>query len=430
VRSVFRLELRHSSLRFAVIPLTALGVVSALNEVYPLIATWENTATALMSASVFLGPFWAGMGAWESLRAHRRGLDAGDRTAAQTLLQIRRPQYLGAATWMLVTTSLVYAVAITRAALIGLYDVPSISALALPAVTNLFSLTLGYAIAQIIMRWWAIAVSVTEVTGLYSMTMMPIDPYWIQAISPYYGIGLATGTEFEPSSLVARISFTVGLSGIASCAALAVLRTRVVVLLALAAVSAACAAYGVSVYIGSGGANFRPVSNPGFMTFTSSDPKLALKIKPDYTPVAPQLLIGWGRVAELFEKSDLRFTELTQDLEATYGAKLSERPYRLELNPGSDEILEASIDSMLHDIQACNIAALDVVPTGWIEGQFAFEIWLRGVFPEKGTYIPEGDETFDAIDRLNALSLPEAQEWIAEHTENIRNCHWERSDFL
>lgn len=430
MKSIFRLEFRHSNLRFAVVPLAVLGVIAALNEVYPLIATWENTAVALMSASAFLGPFWAGMGAWEGLRAYRRRLHIGDRAAARSLLQIRLPQYLATSAWMLVTTALVYVTVIARAALIGLYDAPSAPALALPAITNLFSLSLGYAIAQVVIRWWAIAVSVTAVTGLYSMTMMPIKPYWIQAISPYQDVFQLEGFDLSGLFIIARIGFTLGLAGAFLTLALIMMHTRLSTLAIATAVSTLLVGSASSVAISQQGMAVGQAQAATLMTVASSDPDLTLRIQPDYTPVAPRLLAGWGRVASLFEKSDLRFTELTQDLEAIYGAKLAERPYRLDLNPGSDEILEASIDSMLHDIQACNVDALDVNPTGWIEGHFALQIWLRGVFPKMGMYIPEDDETFDAVDRLNALSLPEAQEWVAEHTENIRNCHWERSDFL
>jgi len=420
-------ELRHSSFRFSAVPLGVIAGIVGISNAYPVVATWGDTATVLVMAAAFTGPFWAGFGAWESLRDHRRELTSSERTAARSVLQIKGPQYGAALIWTAISTLIAFAIVTIRAAAIGLYDLPSILALSVPLVANLFSVTLGYVAGQLIHRWLAVVVAVIIVTAIYSIDLFPVQPSWVQALSPYHRVLLPEGTAFNPATFIGQLSFALGLTGILLSIALIVRAPEALRSLTATVASGALIFFGCTMVIGQQGQGFLFTTTPRMMTLTATNPQLTLHILPSYAPVADQLHASWMRVASLFEKSDLRFDSLTQDLNPTYGENPRGKPYRLDLNPNSDDIAGDSIDAMFRDVERCATGPVSASEGTWAAGPIVFQLWVRGDRLPRGIRLDP--ETSAAVDRLRQLTLPDAQLWVADHTEQIRSCQWRETDF-
>jgi hypothetical protein len=422
-----RRELLHSSLRFSAILLGAVASVIGVTNSYPLVASWSNLAAACIAAAAFSAPFWAGLGAWEALRSVRRRLGSSEGTAALSVVAIRGPHYLAVVVWTLAGTVLSTGIVITRGMAIGVHDDPTQLAFALPFVANLLSVSVGFAAGHIIRRWFAIIVAVAVMIGLYVVELLRVDPYWVQASSPLHRLDVPQGTAINGTTIVGQLAVALGLIGVCLLVGLFLSARDRLAPVTAAFASASLLYFGGSLVASQGGLSFDASREADLVTLRAES-GLALDVLPIYSgEAAENLTREWDRISTLFAMSDLAFNSLTQDLNPTYPEdEKPGPPYRLDLNPASRDIAGASIDAMFNDIRHCQTQG-DIPEDSWPGGSVVFQLWIRGEKAPQGVSLTP--ETVAMVDRLRAMPLPAAQEWVADHVDDIVNCTWQRSDF-
>lgn len=428
--NVFALELRHSSFRVGAPALALVGSLVAISNAYPTVATWTNVAEVFISSAQFAAPFWAALGAWEVLRMRRRSLEDAEATAARSHVALRAPQYLAALTWMLGAVAVVLVVVVVRGTAIGLFDAPLLVPLLVPFAVSALAVTVGFALGDLVRLWIAIPIALTVLVAIYAVELFRIEPYWLKALGPLHSLDLPEGTQFVPAATLGQVAITFGIT--AAVIAATTLRLRADrLLVGIAGV------LGVTLLV-SGGVLVASRSGIAFAGEThnvylieTSDPEVTLEVEPQYRAVEHELASRWGRVADLFSASGLRFTHLEQDLAPDYGEAPYQAPFRVDLNPASETIAQTSIDMMIYDISACATREVEV-PDGvdyWDGGQIAFMLWLRESVNDPLSTGFVSPETLAAARALDALDLEGGRAWVAAHETEIRTCLWEASDF-
>jgi hypothetical protein len=170
-------------------------------------------------------------------------------------------------------------------------------------------------------------------------------------------------------------------------------------------------------------------SQQQWITVTSPNGHVHLRMLSLYAPVAVTLAREWERVGVLTSTSDLAFSNLTQDLKADYQNAPSHTFFRLDLNPSSGQIASDSIVVGFNDVSEC--ATHPEYRSGdWsLEGTAIVETWFSGEhsFPA-GVSIPD-PRALQQLRALQELPTRQAQAWVKANEKKIRSCSWNRSDF-
>ena len=424
------LEARNSTFRLTSPLLLASASIFGVQMLYPAVSSWTNITQALITTSIFSGPFLAAMGAWQGTRVKRLSLESQDGLSSRSQVEIHAARLGAALLWVSLGTATAYLITISWAARVAITGDPVLVALLRPLLTNVFSVTLGYSLGVVLRRWYAVAVAVGVAIALYLLDITASIPQLVSSFSPYDSLDVFGGSVPNVVSFAGKAAVTVALSLFLACLAMFIVERQARLWLSFASLlSLSIMIFGGGLLISQRGFSFSvPEEAEQKMITAKSAEGLVLEVLDLYEPVMPELLAEWTRVSLLFSESGLAFNRLSQDLNPDYGEAPFERPFRLDLNPLSREISATSLDMMFLDITSCGTGAVSPSGDYGFEGDVLFRTWVSGR-QDFGSVLMVDTNAQARLDGLFALSPEDARRWVAQNEDNIRACSWDFSDF-
>lgn len=433
----YALELRHSSFRVVAPILIAVSLYFGVTNSFPQVASWANLETVVQANSLFWAPFLAALGAWEGQRTIRRRMWQLESVASREEWMVRLPQYLATLTYTLgahVVSTLVLGI---RANLIGVYDSPDAASLLRSALVQVFALTLGFAIAELLRTWLAIVLAVSVVVVLQAFEFVPSMFPVLSSLNPMHSfspvsMGSPNGTYFGGQSVLV-LGLILLLWALATTAHRGRRSGRDSLgwTASFGLLGVGFAFLGGGIVISTGGVDTVVPERDSLAWVVVELPESGarLHVTAQFAPVSRELSETWDRVGVLLGKSELAFDELRQDVAPDYGDAARGEFYRLDLDPHSRDIAGKSLEIALYDLSPCTFGG-EIGAGNWsLEGNLVFSTWLQGRSEFGSNAAIGSSDILSALRTLELKSASEAQEWVASHAENIKGCAWDRSDF-
>ncbi|MCM3501134.1 hypothetical protein M3667_04470 [Microbacterium sp. P26] len=427
---IFLLELRRSPLLLAAPVMYATAGVFGLSAAYPMLASWTNVVSTLFSAQSFIAPLVAGVACWSGLRSKRRALQVAERTAIRSRASVQLLLMAADSFWLLLASAAMCGAFLIRAAFVGLTGVPVFPSLAYGVILPILFCLTGHLIALCLRQWFAIPVAVSVPLALYAINTFGTGSSAVLSLNPLYRFSENDPYEPVASFYLAQILVLAGY-----CVALVALviffgrSTRYLRIVFISLTAAPFLICGVTL-LHTQSVNATVARQPAMILLTYSRTGMQIEVMDLYKPVAEDLTRTWGRISELTSGSSLQFTHLREDFDPVYDpSRVAGRFYRLDLNPRSATVAASSVEMAFYDIAPCFSGSGGGEGDWWLEGSLVVRTWFQGQGELPRSVFTSDTEMQSALDFLNRMDGPTANNWVIGHAPDIKGCRWSRTDF-
>lgn len=427
--AALRVELLRGYYPRALIALSILTSWVAIQNMPAAVVTWAAVSSAMLAGSHFVTPLLMGLGAWAVLRPRLTGYEFIQITSGLDgfrvrLVPILATSILGATIW-----GATFGVLVVHSLMNGIFGQPEPVTL---LASLLFATTLpiiGHLVAAAIRNWVAIPLSVLlGVLGVAadSLNFVPGSLVRFTVLTSFPAIdGFVSNQLYFAAIGLQLLALTgLGLWLISLLSGVLLSSSWHLGLLSLSGLVTS-----VGLLLSQQGQPLIEVATPKHRTVIaiSSGSGLAIETLEHYQPVHDDLMQTWQPIAVLFAGSELQFHELRQVVDLDHEGSKSEFG-ALYLDPHSASLAQDSIRANLIDIMSCYRNDTDFLGEAGLQGTIAVEHWLLEV---AGVPLdPDQSETVGRfISFLRSMSVPEAQKWLADHTNNLKQCNWNIQDF-
>jgi hypothetical protein len=428
--SIFWLEFRRSSFTIASPAIFTVAAIFAVSSAYPQLASWSNVTLVTLAAQSFIAPALCGAAAWNTLRAQRRRLTDLERTASITTAAIRAPQLSADMLWVIAGSVALIAAVTVRGLIVGMTGAMEPVSLFYSMLVGCLFVITGYAVGSSIPHWSAIPVAVAIPLALYALNTFGSGAVWALSMNPLYRFTFFD--PYQPDSLfyVGQSLVVVGFVGLLGVLLAVIGQERSSLAIALVAIISVPLVVNGGSIMAHRGSNAVLDTGSRPLILVDPDSGLTLRTANVYEPVGKELLAVWGRIARLAAGTELAFTELEQDVDPTYLEEARGAFYRLDLNPGSPDVVSTSVETAFNDISMCPVDASTLPKEDWwLEGQLVVRTWLQGKDEFRPNVLAGDPAMNDALDGLRALPDDDAAAWFGKHTQNLLDCNWSKEDF-
>ncbi|WP_166986928.1 hypothetical protein [Canibacter zhoujuaniae] len=418
------LELRTSPFKYGAFVIYAVAVVFAVSNSYKWLATWTSVTTEMLAAQAYIAPLICCLAAWSGLRSKRQKMHETEAAAVRSVAAVRALQILADAFWLVVASMVAFLVLLLRGVSLSLRGTPVWPAVLMALFVCLLYLAIGHTVAALISHWAAIPLAGAVALAIYvsrNYFWQIRSLLWLSPMNYQDGFAVTVPNPLFYSGQLLIVGGYILALLVVYYLVRGSRKTLRLTTFALLAVPVLIVGFATVK------TNNSPMlaNQPKMVTVTDPRTGFKLTLIEEYEPLGAEIAAGWGRISELFSESDLRFDSLRQLTDDDFD--YSDLPKgTVPLSIASRPMFEDSVDVIwLNQITNCEPFSGEL----GLAGDVVVAAWLADLRQLPSNVGGASKAEIDRLNWLHSLSIEEAKKWVTEHTYNMQNCAWNKSDF-